>query len=173
MKKPKSKMDEKAVEVIACAVTVGVMILLLSGDMIISHFIKINPNDNVSIKKEKNEEKNRQEFLTMISFDEAITKILEEENVYFFFGREKSKDCQTFLAVLKEFPFQDHLYYIDQDSIRFEDESYNQFVSYSDDIRLGIGSTPFFVSFQNHTYHASILGMREDLKSSIEKMVES
>jgi len=47
-----NKMDKKTVQILACSLAVGVMILLLSGDMIISQIIKVNPNQDYQVEEE-------------------------------------------------------------------------------------------------------------------------
>ena len=51
-KNKKGGMNEQSLQVLACAVAVAVMILLLSGDMLISQFITVNPNQDYSKEKE-------------------------------------------------------------------------------------------------------------------------
>lgn len=150
MKQEPTKMNEKTVRVLSCAVAVGVMILLLSGDMIISQFIPYNPNQEYPYE----EARNKNFSWEKISIKDALQKIETNFSVYlvfeedeksiqdaiFSFMQEKSLDYASFSCILTG-------------EIDVQSAEYATLLNYSDEIAKHYTNVPFVLSFENHQFY--------------------
>lgn len=186
MKKAENKINEKSLQVLSCALAVAVMLLLLFGDMIISRFIPLNPNQN-SVKEEKEDETVTKvlesndydvSFMNEVSLNRALSDIQTGNLVFLFSGRSTCGPCRSFVPVLKEV-YQDlnitSGLYLDRNSITSGTEGYDMFVSQSEILQSNFGSTPLFLLFKNGTFQDYILGMRGDsseLKNLLKEKIQ-
>lgn len=161
-----------------CALAVLVLCLLLSGDMIVSHFIPVHPNDNYV--KEKEFEKREEEgnpsdnnydvsYMESISLLSLLEKIEQKDTIFIFSGKSKSPPCQKFSSVLKEVKEQIEIkiYYLDQNEISEHTDGYELFLTYSSSLQDLFRVTPYFMVFQNGKYQGEVIGMRDNLKEEL------
>jgi len=180
--KSNGKLDEKSLQVLSCSLAVAVLLLLLSGDMIISQFLRVNPNQDYPLE-EKQEESNsgtevfendshKEEpsvsydvsYMKESSISEILQKIASKETVFLFSGRSTCPPCRAFVPVLKKVSEKwqlDNLYYLDRSKIHSETEGYQEFLAYSHELQTSFTSTPYFMIFQNGVYQESVIGMYE------------
>lgn len=196
MKKQKAngKLDEKSLTVLSCALAVAVMILLLSGDMIITQFIRVNPNQEYPELQEKKEEKPQEEpvnninneekdnnydvsFLNQTTIEKAIEKINSGDRVIIFSGRSTCPPCQSFVPILKE-TFEElnitNALYFDRNTIDEKTSGYTEFLKYSDILEEEFDSTPFLMIFQDGKWKDYIIGMapsKEALKEELKQLL--
>jgi len=173
-----SSFSDKTLTVLSCSIAVAVMILLLSGDMIISKFIQVHPNQNVL---EENQEKKQDvledehddthpvisdssydvSFLKQTDLKDILNHIQNNETVFLFSGRSTCGPCRLFLPVLKEV-FQEFEtisgYYLNRNEV-VESNEYYEFIHLSNILEEKFGSTPFFMIFQNGELKDYIIGM--------------
>lgn len=192
MKKENKRLNEEQLKILSCALAVGVMILLLSGDYIITKFIKTEPNNNYVLNKKEDEQQKEEtestlnqnnnydvSFLTPITIEEALTKIKAKERVIIFSGRSTCGPCQMFVPVLKkaleELSITD-VYYFDRNKINNQTPGYEEFIKYNSILQERFGSTPFLMMFNNGSWQDYILGMmpeEETLKETIKNKINN
>lgn len=196
----KKQLDEKALRVLSCSVAVAVMILLLSGDMIISKFIRVNPNQEV-MNEEKDDASNVDDdfkehikeppvqkdildepidpiydtsFLQKIDLSSLMTKIQNKEVIFLFSGRSTCGHCIDFLPILKDvFKILNVQtgFYIDRNSVLESDEVYDTFLKLSPVIENNFIGTPFFMIFKDGQFQDYIMGMPHD-KNDLKNRLE-
>lgn len=177
-KEKNKKIDEKSLQTLSCAIAVAGMILLLSGDFLISRFIRINPNQIYIEPKETAISNYDISFLNPVSLTEASAKIKEGGRVIIFSGRSTCNPCQNFIPILKEtlneLNITDALY-LERNTILEQSEEYNEFIKYSPILKEEFSSTPFLMIFQNGKWDDYILGLPKSeglLKDNLKKKLE-
>lgn len=191
--KNNKKIPERSLQVLACAIAVGVMILLLSGDIFMSKILRVNPNQDYPYDKEntddtsfnnldsndKSEEKNDNaydvSFMKEVNLTDLDQIIQNEEKVFVFSGRSTCPPCRMFVPILqkvvKDLDLK-HVYYLNQSNIKSTTEGYSKFVSYSLEIQENFGTTPYFMIFQNADYKEGVIGFSaNDLETLLKEVV--
>lgn len=172
-------MPEKSLQVISCAMAVVVMILLMSGDMIMSKILRVNPNQNYpyeeqdeSSKEEKKEEDSSTIQNVDLEYDVSFMKptnlielqeyIQKGELIYVFSGRRTCAPCRRFVPILKKV-VEDlgitNIYYLNQSEINNMTDGYQNFQAYSNELQEKFGTTPYFMIFKDQKYLEGQIGM--------------
>lgn len=182
-KNKKGGMNEQSLQVLACAVAVAVMILLLSGDMLISQFITVNPNQDYSKEKENKDSSKDLDsiennydtsFLKEVSLEEIVEKIKEDSLVVVFSGKSTLSSCQRFLTVLtsslKELNY-DTALYLEQGKIDTNTNGYEEFLSISPTLEQEFLNPPLLMFFKNGVLVDYISGMTNE--NTLQEMIKS
>ena len=175
------KMNEKSLQVLSCALAVVILIILMSGDMIITRFIKVKPNQDYPASKLPQDkptdlEQNEQDSVYVsIDLSTLLSKIEAKEEVIVLSGRDGCGACQRFKPVLESVLKEQNrkAYYLDRNENMKTDE-YQKLIALDPFIELSFSSTPFLMLFQNGSYKNGICGMMEEenaLKITLGKMI--
>lgn len=188
--KKTTKLDEKSLRVLSCALAVGVMILLMSGDMIITKFIKVKPNqlpkdeivepgpsDDTSVNETPKDEFDVS-FYQQVSLDVLVEKIEKGETVVYFSGRFTCPPCHSFLPILTEVLKENNMttaYYIDRSTIKANMPAYEKLVQMDSFISENFGGTPLLLLFHDGKYQNGLSGYYGDdaTKTNIKTVLKS
>jgi predicted bacteriocin transport accessory protein len=173
MKKAKP-IPEKSLQVISCALAVVVMILLMSGDMIMSKILRVNPNQDYpyDINKGSDEKVNSSVDIDVsLNYDVSFMKetnlvelrnlILTGNTIYVFSGRSTCPPCKKFVPVLKNVTQElqlTNVYYLNQSEIDEKTEGYQEFTKFSPLLQEEFGTTPFLMVFKDQKYQEGQIG---------------
>lgn len=190
--KKNSNMNEQTLKVLAYSVAIAVMIVLLTGDMIVSGLMHVNSSQEESEQREADKKPKEEEstpsvssngdydiqFMSQISLQETYEKIINKETIFVLSGRSTCGPCKQFVPILKdvysELKITDGIY-LNQNLINSDTEGYQEFVSLSNTISENFGGTPFFMIFQDGELVDSILGMNPaiDLKAELINKIQT
>lgn len=161
-------MDEKVVKVISCSVAVAVMILLLSGDMIISQFIRVNPNQDMIVEETS--------FCEQRFCLQALSnQIKYHDTVFVLIGQSEEESCSQILSIFEEtiaeYPAVYGSYFDFQQFI-FEEDEYQAFLALINDESLLSQSFSVLI-FQGGEFKelidiSSLEGLKEQLIDKIQ-----
>lgn len=173
MKKAKP-IPEKSLQVISCALAVVVMILLMSGDMIMSKILRVNPNQDYpyDVNKGSDEKVNSSVDIDVsLNYDVSFMKetnlvelrnlILTGNTIYVFSGRSTCPPCKKFVPVLKNVTQElqlTNVYYLNQSEIDEKTEGYQEFTKFSPLLQEEFGTTPFLMVFKDQKYQEGQIG---------------
>ncbi|MCI8575492.1 MAG: thioredoxin family protein [Bacilli bacterium] len=186
--KNRKSMPEKSIQVISCALAVVVMILLMSGDMIMSKILRVNPNQDYPYdtnhsanEKEDNVPSNKEDesssvditidtdydvsFMKSTNLMELQKLIQTGETIYVFSGRSTCPPCRRFVPILKKVVKEyqlENVYYLNQSLISETTEGYDTFIAYSTQLQEKFGTTPYFMVFKNQKYQTGQIGMLKE-----------
>ncbi len=167
-------MNEKTVQVVSCAVAVAVMILLLSGDMIISQFLPIVPNQEM---KEADVEKDYLDspypfdvsFMEEVNLTRAVELIQSGDEIFLFSAKASDSNSRYFLSFLLDAgdDITQTIYFLNRANVRPSTEGYDEFVSYSEEIRKRFLTVPYLMAFRDGKYQGGIIGRQANLEEVI------
>lgn len=177
--KKNNKMSKETIEVISCAIAVVTILLLLSGDMIMSKILRVNPNQDYPY--EENNSSNTPSdpevldkpeidssydvsFMTKTNLVELNSLIQEGKTLFVFSGRSTCPPCKRFVPTLKKVATQlqkQNIYYLDQSEINPDSEGVDEFIMYSETLQSKFGTTPYFMVFKDKLYVTEQIGTME------------
>lgn len=179
-KKIVPKMNEKSVQVLGCALAVAILIVLMSGDMIITKFLKVKPNQEypkVNQPEIPLPEEDLKEYLLKTDLKTVMEKIEANEKVLVISANEECSPCQKFVPVLKSVVNEKKIktYYLERKEV-VRDDNYEKLIQMDPFIELSFGTTPFLMLFQDGSYKNGISGMMQDeetLKNALNELIFS
>lgn len=157
---------------VACFFAVFGLLLLLCGDILVSSFLPVQPNDNYSKEKELSIDEISYDisFLEKISFSDFVNKMEKKEDFFVLLISDFCSSCEEFSSVLKEvidnYPISS-IYYLNLDEVSKNTSLYETFFNYFNLSMNELESVPYFFFFQNGMNQKEWIGMNEEFQEEL------